>query len=148
MPSFAKMPHRLSLESGNTIREIAVVIERAVEFLSKHGASRHVLFVSELALEELLTNIVKYGYKDTAPHAIAVELEALGDEVRVRLIDDGSAFNPWDDAPEPVRGRPAGARPLGGQGVMLVKKFANTLDYARVGQKNVVTVNLPHQREP
>ena len=148
MPSSAQMPHRLSLESGNTIREIAVIIERAVEFLQKHGASRHVLFVSELALEELLTNIVKYGYKDTAPHAIAVDLEAHGDEVRVRLTDDGTAFNPWDDAPEPVRGRPAGARPLGGQGVMLVKKFANALEYERKDKKNVVTVNLPHQREP
>lgn len=146
MPSSAQMPHRLNLESGNTIPEIAVVIERSVEFLRKHGASRHVLFVSELALEELLTNIVKYGYKDTAPHAIAVELVAQGDEVRVRLTDDGTAFNPWDDAPEPVRGRPAGARPLGGQGVMLVKNFANALEYERTNKKNVVTVSLPHQR--
>ncbi|OAI41783.1 hypothetical protein AYO41_01485 [Verrucomicrobia bacterium SCGC AG-212-E04] len=142
------MPRRLSLESGNTIREIAVVIERAVEFLTKHGASRHVLFVSELALEELLTNIVKYGYQDKAPHAIAVDLEAHGDEVQVCLTDDGSPFNPWDDAPEPVRGRPANARPLGGQGIMLVKKFANAFEYERRGKKNVVTVYLPHQREP
>lgn len=148
MPTSAQMPNRLRLEAGNTIPEIAVVIERAVEFLQKHGASRHVLFVSELALEELLTNIVKYGYQDAAEHAIAVDLEAHGDEVRLRLTDDGTAFNPWDDAPEPVRGRPAGARPLGGQGVMLVKKFANTLEYERKDQKNVVTVHLPHQREP
>ena len=146
MPSSAQMPRRLSLEARNTIPEIAVAIDRSVEFLRKNGASRHVLFVSELALEELLTNIVKYGYKDSAPHAIAVELEARGDEVLLRLADDGIAFNPWDDAPEPVRGRPANARPLGGQGVMLVKKFANSFSYRRTGAKNIVTVHLPHHR--
>ena len=147
MPSSAQLPRRLSLEARNTIPEIAVAIDRSVEFLRKHGASRHVLFVSELALEELLTNIVKYGYKDSAPHAIAVELEAKGDVVMLRLADDGTAFNPWDDAPEPVRGRPATARPLGGQGVMLVKKFANAFGYQRTGAKNIVTVHLPHRPE-
>lgn len=147
MPSSAQSPRRLSLEARNTIPEIAVAIDRSVEFLRKNGASRHVLFVSELALEELLTNIVKYGYKDSAPHAIVVELEARGDEVRLRLSDDGIAFNPWDDAPEPVRGRPASARPLGGQGVMLVKKFANSFAYQRANARNVVTVHLPHHRE-
>src|SRR5882757_6903924 len=95
MPSSAQLPRRLSLEARNTIPEIAVAIDRSVEFLRKNGVSRHVLFVSELALEELLTNIVKYGYKDSAPHAIAVELEAKGDVVMLRLADDGTAFNPW-----------------------------------------------------
>lgn len=147
MPSSAQMPRRLRLEPGNTIPEIAVAIERAVEFLEKNGATRHVLFVSELALEELLTNIVKYGFKDSAPHGISVELEALGDEVRLRLADDGTAFNPWDDAPAPVRGRPASARPLGGQGIMLVKKFANTFEYERKNARNIVTVYLPHRRD-
>lgn len=147
MPSSAHAPRRLSLEARNTIPEIAVAIDRSVEFLRKNGASRHVLFVSELALEELMTNIVKYGYVDSAPHAIAVELEAQGDEVRLQLTDDGIAFNPWDDAPEPVRGRPASARPLGGQGVMLVKKFANSFAYRRTNSRNIVTVNLPHHRE-
>ncbi len=147
MPSSAQKPGRLSLEARNTIPEIAVAIDRSVEFLRKHGASRHVLFVCELALEELLTNIVKYGYKDSAPHAIAVELEARVHDVTLRLADDGVAFNPWDDAPEPVRGRPATARPLGGQGVMLVKKFANAFAYQRTGAKNIVTVHLPHHRD-
>jgi anti-sigma regulatory factor (Ser/Thr protein kinase) len=146
MPSSAQKPSRLNLEARNTIPEIAVAIERSVEFLRENGASQHVLFVSELALEELLTNIVKYGYQDSAPHEIAVELEARGDEVRLRLADDGTAFNPWDDAPEPVRGRPANARPLGGQGIMLVKKFANSLAYQRKAAMNVVTVHLPHHR--
>ncbi len=147
MPSSAQKPGRLNLEARNTIPEIAVAIDRSVEFLRQHGASRHVLFVCELALEELLTNIVKYGYKDSAPHAIAVELEARAHDVTLRLADDGMAFNPWDDAPEPVRGRPATARPLGGQGVMLVKKFANAFAYQRTGAKNIVTVHLPHHPE-
>ena len=48
----------------------------------------------EPALEELVTNCIKYGYDDSAEHAIEVLLSIAEQLLTFEIIDDGRAFDP------------------------------------------------------
>ena len=58
------------------------------------------VYVVNLAIEEIVTNILKYGYDDTAIHEILLRIEIHPGAVRLVLEDDGHEFNPLK-VPEP-----------------------------------------------
>ncbi len=135
-------PRALTLEPLNTFPAVAVAIGQAIEFLQRGGPSKHALFVAELSMEELLTNVVKYGHKDRSPHPITVRLDDNGiDCLSLIVEDDGHEFDPWI-APPPERAKPVLERSPGGQGLMLIKKFARSCDYQRIGSLNITKVQI------
>ena len=136
-------PPALALQVGNSFAEVARAIEQTVGRLRDEGASKHALFVAELALEELLTNVVKYAGSSGA--SAGLELRLPDDRVELRITDHGHPFDPWSRVP--AAAPKVHPRPLGGQGLMLVKKFCERTDYARDGACNVVTVVFPRQGE-
>lgn len=98
------------------------------------GIAQHV----ELALDEIVTNIISYAYDDDGPHDIVIRLAASRDEVRVEVADDGRPFDPVT-APEAVTGGAIDERPVGGLGWHLVRSVVDVLEYHRIGGRNVVT---------
>ncbi len=135
-------PRTLLLEPGTTIPEVAVAIERSVQFLSARGVSKQCLYAAELALEELQTNVLKYAHADGVARPFRVEVEDDGVEcVWIRVFDEGHAFDPWAAA-DPVKGKPLLERMPGGQGLMLVRKFCRSCEYERRDGRNCVTVEI------
>ena len=47
-----------------------------------------------LALDEVLTNVISYAYDDAGAHEIEVRLEVEGEDVVVEVTDDGRPFDP------------------------------------------------------
>ena len=120
--------------------------------LEAAGITGHAAFVASLALEELGTNILKYGYDDAAVHEILLRLECQPGTLRLVLEDDGHPFNPLD-APEPDVEIPVEDRAVGGLGLHLVRKMADRMDYQRCGERNRVIVEMklgasPEQAQP
>jgi len=90
-----------------------------------------------IALEELVTNVVKYGYSDeTARGSVSVTLRLEGDTLRVVLVDDARIFDPFA-LPAPDLDAALEARPVGGLGLYLVKTMMDETDYRREGGQNV-----------
>ena len=114
-------------------------IESMSEFLGQHPSNPQALYHAQLAVEEIGTNIIKYGYDDGLEHRINVDVAVDGDHVTIRIEDDGKPFNPLD-APHPKLDLPIEQRPIGGLGVFIVKSVADSVDYRRDGGRNVVTV--------
>jgi anti-sigma regulatory factor (Ser/Thr protein kinase) len=140
-------PAALEIHPQNSISSISEAIEKVVLFLRARKVSPHALFVAELSLEELLTNVMKYSHLDAEPHVtrVCVEDDGAG-EVTLRVEDDGVAFDPWA-APEPRREIPVLERTPGGQGIMLIKKFAVRCGYERQAEKNCVEVQIARNAE-
>lgn len=94
-----------------------------------------------LAVEEIVTNTVKFGYDDDLPHNISVKLTLSPDEASLVIEDDARGFNPLT-APTPELTLPVEQRPIGGLGLHLVRSLASRLAYRRQNGKNVLEVSF------
>jgi len=117
-------------------------IQRAQEFLqaycSSHGIGGDVLNDLALCLEEILTNVIKYGYDSPGPdHLIDVRIGLLDSELTIDVEDDGRPFNPLE-RPEPNLDLPIEERLIGGLGIYLVKKMTDGLEYERRENRNIL----------
>jgi anti-sigma regulatory factor (Ser/Thr protein kinase) len=93
-----------------------------------------------IVLEELLTNLAKYGYVAASPLGQAeVSLALEEGNLVIVFADDGRAFNPLDHAVRGLEGT-VEARPVGGLGIHLLRAFANEARYAREGERNRLTL--------
>ena len=93
-----------------------------------------------LSLDELITNIVSYGYRDSDEHEIRVTMTEQSGSLVVVLEDDGMAFDPFTDAPEPDLEAGVEERPIGGLGVYLVKTLMDEVAYERLDGRNRITL--------
>ena len=90
-----------------------------------------------VVLDEIASNIVKHS----GASAFTVEIECRSDAVVLSFSDDGSEFDPLAHA-DPDVSLPAESRPIGGLGILMVKKMASRLAYRREGGLNVLEVVL------
>lgn len=125
----------LQLEMASRLEAIPPAREEVSRWLAQRGAFAGADFLAGLAIEELATNCLKYGYDDTAEHRIAVRVELDDRELRLCVEDDGRPFNPLDQPPPDVT-LPAEVRPMGGLGLHLLRRLFDRIEYRRVGRRN------------
>ncbi len=125
---------------ANDLREIATVAARLDSFCAEHGIAREVAYAVNLALEELLSNTIAYGYDDEEPHRIEVLLRLEGDLLVVIVVDDAKAFDPTKTPePDPLS-LLDGEVELGGLGLLLVNRMMDRVDYQRRAGCNVTVL--------
>jgi len=120
---------------------LSCVTEEAVRFIEERGVDGRVVYVANLAIEEMGTNILKYGYDDTAVHEILLRLEIHPEALLLVLEDDGHEFNPVK-APEPDVNQLAEQRVPGGLGIHLIRKLAEQMSYERCDGRNRLSVRI------
>ena len=123
----------------NDLRDIAGVGEKVGAFCAEHGLAEEVSFEVHLALDELLTNTIDYGYDNDYEHRIDLLLRLQGDTLTVEIADDGRAFDPLQAA-EPDMGASLQDRARGGLGIYLVRKMMDSVAYRRQDGRNIVTL--------
>ena len=134
-----KMPEHLEIKLRNQLSELASANHTLSDFGRQRGLPDNVLHDLNLALGEILTNIISYGYTDSEEHEIAVRLSVESGEMRVDVEDDGQPFNPLE-APEADATKPLEERAIGGLGVHLVRKLTDGLEYRRHEGKNLLVM--------
>lgn len=126
-------------EIDATIRNRREELRRVRDAVDKLGAeyrlAAEVVGDMQVALDEILTNIVDYGYTDDAEHEIRVRLKVLDNVLEATIEDDGVAFNPLESAPPDTRS-PLRQRGIGGVGLHFVKELMSEVRYNRVGDRN------------
>lgn len=121
--------------------ELAAVAERADAFLCEHGRDEEARYAVRLVLEELLSNVIRHGCRDGAPHEIAVSLRAPTGAVELEIVDDASAFDPLSAPPLDVS-LPLAERRTGGMGIHLVRSTAREVRYQRISGRNHLHVRI------
>ncbi len=96
-------------------------------------------YVLDLALEEMATNIIKYGYDEPGMHIIEIEIEFGPRELTLTLVDDGHAFDPLQ-APSPDAEASEEEREVGGVGIYLIQNMVRSMRYRREGDRNVLVI--------
>src|SRR5712671_116289 len=131
----SEMPEQLNLRVKNAFAEIPVANEAASRWLAERKAPPAADYLANLAIEELVTNCIKYGYDDRNEHVIEVELKLCPAELLLTVTDDGHPFNPLE-LPEPDTNMPVEERAIGGLGIHLLRKMSDRMEYAREAGKN------------
>jgi len=130
----------LTLRIPNSFDALSAAAEDTTRFLEENSASSDTVFAANLAIEELVTNIVKYGYDDTGAHEILIVLSVRDNKLSIEISDDGHEFNPFDQ-PEPDTTLPAEERPIGGLGIHFVRNLLDGYAYHRTEGRNIVTLS-------
>ena len=110
------------------------------EELEQYDYSSRALYQIEVAIEEILVNIVSYAGL-TENDGIEIRCGVFEDPLRavVQFIDGGIPFDPLAKE-DPDVTQSAEDRQIGGLGIYIVKKTMDEVTYAREGDENVLRI--------
>jgi anti-sigma regulatory factor (Ser/Thr protein kinase) len=132
------------------MRELEGLVEK---FAAEQGLAADDKARTLIVIEELLTNLAKYGYADRSEvrGTAEVTLELEGNRLTIEFDDDGDAFDPFGKT-APDLNQAAESRPIGGLGLHMVRELAEEATYSRRNGRNVVRlcrrVTLRRTRRP
>jgi anti-sigma regulatory factor (Ser/Thr protein kinase) len=92
-----------------------------------------------LVLEEMITNVISYGYDDSSEHEISVRLSWKHPYMKLEVEDDGRSFNPLGASPPDTR-KPLAERQVGGLGIHFVREMMDEVEYRRENDKNLLVL--------
>ena len=138
---------RMRLEVPASLDQLTGIQERVAAFGESQNWSVEMLFQIELTLEEICVNIVNYGFEDDGgEHMIEIIVDSEAESLTMEIVDNGRAFDPLTETPEPDLDSAVGDRPIGGLGVYLVKQYMDELDYRRSDGRNHLKM-IKHRSE-
>ncbi len=127
------------LRIRNQVAEIPRVTQAAAELLESHGITRSFVRTVSLGLEEVVSNIIKYGYEDEDEHWIELTFCLTTSDLGIVVVDEGREFDPLKH-PEPDPTKPLDDREPGGLGVAFYRRLFDEVRYERAKGKNILTV--------
>ena len=136
-----KIGTHLKVDFINDISELEP-LQKVVElFCNTHQMSGTMTMNINLILEELLTNIIFYGYQDHAQHVIYITFEKGASDITLTIEDDAVAFNPLEQEAIDIDTL-LEDKPIGGLGIHFVKKLTQSIAYERTDEGNILRMSM------
>lgn len=135
----------MHLELAAEQASVALLASRIADLAELEGWEDSLRFQVDLVLEELVLNIVSYGYPEGNPGQVVVSISEQGGGLLIRIEDDGIPFDPFA-LPEPDTGATIEERRVGGLGVHFARELTDHHAYQRLNDRNCV--ELVKQRAP
>jgi len=135
----AEPESRLHFEIDASLGELAPASARVRNFLNEHGVDNAAIFAIETAVEELVTNAIKYAFGSCRKGTITIEASATAERAVLVIEDNGEAFDPTE-APVARVNRSLEEMPVGGLGIHLVRELTDGFRYERINDRNQVRV--------
>ena len=131
--------NKVSFKLKSKLSELDVLCRNLEKFGQSLGLSKKCIFEANLALDELFTNIISYGFDDKNEHTIKILISLQKDELVFKIEDDGIPFNPTKvDTPD-LECSIEECR-IGGLGIHLAKNLMDEVCYQRCNDKNILTL--------
>ncbi len=128
-------PKSAALKIRNRLDELQKFMPVLEAFGARHHIVKEDLLNARLALEEIVTNTLKYGYRDAVEHDIDIEISLRDRVLTMHIEDDAVAFNPLEARPGASNGRTNG-----GRGLKLVHELMDEWRYQREEGKNILMI--------
>ena len=130
---------KYSFELKNDLSELKTLCRHLNKFGLDAGLSEAHIMDINICSDELFTNIVFYGFEDESEHIIHFTISIDNNVLRLRIEDDGVAFNPLEKK-EPVIPADLSEIKIGGFGIHIVKRLMDDILYKREHGKNKVVL--------
>lgn len=126
---------KLSIRIKNDLSELERVVQLFHQFSRKNKLPIKISNSIDLVLDEILNNIISYGYNDQKEHEIDIQLSISDGQLILQIEDDGREFNPLDIS-EADRESPMEEREIGGLGIHLIRNAMDEVYYIYKNKKN------------
>lgn len=135
------MAREMTLVLRNSLSEIPRIAEAVERFFEQHDLPAAAQMHVTIALDELATNAISYGFPDDAEHerAITIRLRRQGNDLIAVMEDCGESFDPLSVRP-PDTALGLDERAIGGLGVHFVRQFMTHVEYQRIDGLNRLTM--------
>ena len=118
-------PETFDVSLENEEVNASIVSEQIIEFAKKHNVPIRESSIVGLAAEEMVDNIVLYGYKKEKRSYIDVNMKLIDDTLLLRIRDDGVPFDPTKyDFDENEN--------YSTDGIKLIKNLTDKVSYMRI----------------
>lgn len=123
---------------------LPAAVDFVAAFCTRHGIADGDALRLTLMVEELFTNTVAHGHGGDCDAPVHVELGVAETHLALHYQDSAPPFDPrrHADAAAPALDAEVDARGVGGLGVHLVAKLAQSLDYDFVDGANRLRLRL------
>src|SRR5512147_2217645 len=118
---------------------VGVMTEQLDKMCKQWNINSDVAFSMNLALEEIVTNIINHGYGGREEYDITIRFSLEKHNLRIQIKDSAPEFNPLNVKEPDDLGKSLDDRHVGGLGIHLVRKFTDDIHYRRSKNKNIVT---------
>ena len=137
----------IALILKNDLSEIERLAKAVVEFGKENNLASHIIDDVRLILEEIVSNILTYGFDDESDHQVTVQIDLRGDVLVIEVKDDGNPFDPMDYCSTDVE-KPFDEREIGGMGIHLVRNLVDELDYRQEQEMNTLVMKKRLTKSP
>ena len=131
--------NKVSFKLKSNLSELDALCQKLEKFGESMGLSKKCIFEANLALDELFTNIISYGFDDKNEHTIRITISLQNDELLFNIEDDGIPFNPTEAETPDLECTIEECR-IGGLGIHLAKNLMDEVCYQRCKDKNILTL--------
>lgn len=123
------------------VAEVGRVLDEMEVFGEAHDVPMKALLRFNLVLDELITNIISYGFGGETGGQIELRIGLHENMLTADLTDNGRPFNPAE-AVLPELGETLEDRDIGGLGLRLIRTYLDRLDYQRDGGLNRLRIQM------
>ena len=124
----------------NQLTEVESLHVFVDEVCKEVGMDDMVIDMINLALEELVVNVINYAWNPGEDADFTVSSDFNDGKIRFVITDGGKPFDPTAEVAEADTSLSAEDRPIGGLGVYLAKNIMDKMEYKRENDKNILTV--------
>ena len=135
-PNKSEYP-RMSLVISSDFQEIGRLNRELARFARKNDLPDGVMRKLNIAMDDLINNIVSYGGDKGDGRTIEINCAYLDSRLMLEVADTGKPFNPFEELNVDTTAS-IEDRKIGGLGRLLVKELMDDVDYERRKDKNVV----------
>ena len=127
-----------------TIKAVPENLDEVIEFINEqleaYGCGMREQMAIDVAVDELFVNIAKYAYDPAVGYA-TVRIDVLNEPLTVEItfIDNGKQYDPLSNK-DPDISLALEDRPIGGLGILIVKKTMDVVHYEYKDGKNILTI--------
>lgn len=123
------------LRFKNEEQELTRVAEFMEAVCDELQLDMHVSMKLQLAMEEMVTNVIFYAYPEGTSADITLSAESDEHVLTFVLSDTGKPFDPTAKEDADIISNPMD-REQGGMGILIVKNIMNEVTYQRLGDEN------------
>lgn len=127
----------------STLSDLKLVAPWIERLAARHSFSDQRQFAIDLCLEEVISNVIRHGYAERPGHFISVRFSSTphDDYFAFTIEDEAPHFDPLS-APEPPLMTALDQPRIGGNGIRLLRHFADKIEYSATATGNRLVVGF------